>query len=107
LGHRCGSCQPERPRWEYEAFEEAYRQASPIIASSKGHYRTSYTLYGNARTLCFDSALKHWKITIGFRGSDLYQQWRAALVEHCACLGALLNYKGAQMCALARKSQFK
>ncbi|HLU10319.1 MAG TPA: antibiotic biosynthesis monooxygenase [Oceanobacillus sp.] len=66
---------------EYEAFEAAYKQASPIIASSKGYI--SHELQRCMETPGRYVLLVRWETledhTVGFRGSELYQQWRAAL----------------------------
>jgi heme-degrading monooxygenase HmoA len=66
---------------EYEAFEAAYKQASPIIASSKGY--VSHELQRCMETPGRYVLLVRWETledhTVGFRGSELYQRWRAAL----------------------------
>lgn len=66
---------------EYDAFEEAFREASPIIASSKGYL--SHELQRCIETPGRYVLLVRWETlddhTVGFRGSDLYQQWSAAL----------------------------
>lgn len=66
---------------EYEAFESAFRQASPIIAPSKGYL--SHELQRCMETPGRYMLLVRWETLddhmVGFRGSDLYQQWRAAL----------------------------
>ena len=82
---------------EYDAFEEAYREASPIIASSKGYI--SHELQRCVETPGRYILLVRWETledhTVGFRGSELYQEWRAALhhfydsalVEHYTLVG--------------------
>lgn len=66
---------------EYDAFEEAYREASPIIASSKGYI--SHELQRCVETPGRYVLLVRWETledhTVGFRGSELYEEWRAAL----------------------------
>ena len=66
---------------ECDAFEEAFREAAPIIASMPG-YRT------HELRLCIENPsryilLVHWRRledhTVGFRQSPEYQQWRALL----------------------------
>lgn len=63
------------------AFESAFREASPIIASMSG-YRS------HELRRCLESPTRYlllvrWERiedhTIGFRGSPAYQQWRALL----------------------------
>lgn len=63
---------------EAEAFEAAFRQASPIIASMKGYQ-------GHSLQRCIEDELKylllvHWDTledhTEGFRGSKEYQEWK-------------------------------
>lgn len=63
------------------AFEAAFRQAGPIIASMRGH--VSHTLQ---RCLEKDSRyllLVNWETledhTVGFRGSPHYQEWKRLL----------------------------
>jgi heme-degrading monooxygenase HmoA len=62
-------------------FETAFATASPIIASMKGYRR-------HELRRCLESAnqyvlLVEWKTledhTIGFRGSEQYQEWRRLL----------------------------
>jgi heme-degrading monooxygenase HmoA len=64
-----------------EAFEEAFRQASPIIASMKGYI-------AHELQKCIEVENKYlllvqWETledhTIGFRGSAEYQDWKALL----------------------------
>ena len=66
---------------EYEAFEEAFRQASSIIASSKGYI--SHELQRCIETPGRYVLLVRWETledhVEGFRGSELFQQWRDAL----------------------------
>jgi heme-degrading monooxygenase HmoA len=66
---------------EYEAFEAAYREASPIIASETGY--VSHEMQRCIETPGRYVLLVRWETledhTVGFRGSELYQQWRAAL----------------------------
>jgi heme-degrading monooxygenase HmoA len=66
---------------EKEAFEAAFRQAKEIIAGMPGFGRLTLS-----RCLERPSAyllLVEWKRledhTVGFRGSEQYQQWRALL----------------------------
>lgn len=63
------------------AFEAAFTQASPIIASMKGYM-------GHEIQKCIEDPHKylllvHWETledhTIGFRSSEKYQQWKALL----------------------------
>jgi len=79
-------------------FEAAFRQASSIIASMKGYKR-------HELRRCIETAnqyvlLVEWDTledhTIGFRGSDQYQEWRRLLhhfydpfptVEHYEAIG--------------------
>ncbi len=64
-----------------EAFEAAFAQAAPIIASMKGciRYELHHCLEAPNRYLL----LVWWEAledhTIGFRGSAQYQEWRALL----------------------------
>ena len=62
-------------------FEEAFRQASPIIASMPGYL-------GHELQRCLEVPGKYlllvrWERlddhTVGFRGSPRYQEWRALL----------------------------
>ncbi len=62
-------------------FEAAFKTASPIIASMKG-YR------GHQLQRCLETVgqyllLVHWETledhTVGFRGSEQYQEWRRLL----------------------------
>lgn len=62
-------------------FEAAFRTASPIIASMKGYQ-------GHQLQRCLETAgqyllLVHWETledhTVGFRGSEQYQEWRRLL----------------------------
>jgi heme-degrading monooxygenase HmoA len=66
---------------EDSAFESAFRQASPIIASMPGYL-------GHDLHRCLEVAnqyllLVQWQTledhTIGFRGSPAYQQWKDLL----------------------------
>lgn len=63
------------------AFEAAFRQASPIIASAKGYQR-------HELQRCLETGNRyflfvHWETledhTVGFRQSLLFQEWRALL----------------------------
>ena len=77
---------------EYDAFEAAYKQASPLISSSKGYI--SHELQRCMETPGRYVLLVRWETLedhiVGFRGSELYQQWRltlhhfydSTLVEH-------------------------
>ena len=69
-----------RPGREHE-FEDAFRLASPIIASSPGYL-------GHELQRCLEVPGKYlllvrWERledhTVGFRGSPRYQEWRALL----------------------------
>lgn len=66
---------------EYDAFEAALKEASPIIAASKGYL--SHELQRCIETPGRYVLLVRWETledhTIGFRGSEAYQRWRAAL----------------------------
>lgn len=64
-----------------EAFEAAFREASPIIASMKGYIR-------HELQKCIEVEYKYlllvqWETledhTVGFRGSAEYQNWKALL----------------------------
>lgn len=66
---------------EEAAFESAMRQARPLIAASTG-------FAGMELRRCIETPnryllLVHWQTledhTIGFRGSQRYQEWRALL----------------------------
>jgi heme-degrading monooxygenase HmoA len=66
---------------QYEAFESAFREASPIIASMPG-----YLLHELRRSIEDPGRyilLVHWRRledhTVGFRQSPQYQRWRALL----------------------------
>jgi heme-degrading monooxygenase HmoA len=66
---------------EEAAFEAAFREASPIIASMAGYQRhtLSRCLEAPSRYLLlveWDTLEAH---TIGFRGAPEYQRWRALL----------------------------
>lgn len=64
-----------------DAFEAAFRRASPLIAASPGYrsHRLERRLEAPGRYLL----LVEWETledhTVGFRGSAAYQQWRALL----------------------------
>jgi heme-degrading monooxygenase HmoA len=66
---------------ETDAFETAFRQASPIIASMPGYL-------GHELQRCQETENKYlllvrWRTledhTVGFRGSAGYQEWKALL----------------------------
>lgn len=64
-----------------QAFEAAFRQASPIIAGMKGHlaHQLQACLENDHRFLLlvwWQSLEDH---TTGFRGSPEYQKWKALL----------------------------
>ncbi|PPC78339.1 antibiotic biosynthesis monooxygenase [Pokkaliibacter plantistimulans] len=63
------------------AFEQAFRQAAPLIAATPGYL-------GHELQQCLEQPdqyllLAHWRTledhTVGFRQSAQYQQWRALL----------------------------
>jgi heme-degrading monooxygenase HmoA len=62
-------------------FESAFQQASPIIASMKGYisHQLQHCVEAPNRYLL----LVHWETleahTVGFRGSDKYQEWKRLL----------------------------
>jgi heme-degrading monooxygenase HmoA len=62
-------------------FESAFQQASPIIASMKGYisHQLQHCVEAPNRYLL----LVHWETleahTVGFRGSDEYQEWKRLL----------------------------
>jgi heme-degrading monooxygenase HmoA len=64
-----------------EAFEAAFREASPIIASMKGYitHELQKCLEAENKYLL----LVQWETledhTVGFRGSEVYQNWKALL----------------------------
>jgi len=64
-----------------EAFEAAFRQASPIIASMKGYI--SHEVQHCIETPDRYILLVRWQTledhTVGFRGSAQYQEWRKLL----------------------------
>ena len=66
---------------ETTAFEAAFRQASPIIASMPGFL--SHELHRCVEEAARYILLVRWERledhTVGFRGSPQYQQWRALL----------------------------
>lgn len=78
-------------------FESAFRQASPIIASMAGYisHQLQHCIEAPNRYLL----LVHWETleahTVGFRGSERYQEWKRLLhqfydpfptVEHYALI---------------------
>ena len=64
-----------------DAFEAAFRQASPLIAGSAGYL--SHELQHSIETSDRYLLLVHWQTleahTVGFRGSPAYQEWKALL----------------------------
>jgi heme-degrading monooxygenase HmoA len=64
-----------------EAFEAAFRQASPIIASIPGYI--SHELQKCVETPDRYLLLAQWETleahTVNFRQSDVYQEWKALL----------------------------
>jgi heme-degrading monooxygenase HmoA len=64
-----------------DAFEEAFRLASPIIASMRGYL--SHELYRCLETPDRYVLLARWETledhTVGFRGSPEYERWRQLL----------------------------
>lgn len=64
-----------------EDFESAFQQASPIIASMKGYisHQLQHCVEAPNRYLL----LVQWETldahTVGFRGSEKYQEWRKLL----------------------------
>lgn len=64
-----------------EAFEAAFRQAEPIIASMQGYL--SHELHHCLETENRYLLLVRWATleahTVGFRGSPEYQEWRKLL----------------------------
>ena len=74
LNVRAGAC---------DAFEAAFREASPIIASMPGYL--SHEIRRCIETPSRYILLVHWRRlddhTVGFRGSAEYQRW-CALLHH-------------------------
>lgn len=66
---------------ETGAFEQAFRQASPIIASMSGYI--THELQRCMEVPNRYLLLVQWETledhTVGFRGSDRYQEWKALL----------------------------
>lgn len=64
-----------------EAFENAFRQASPIIASMPGYIRHElhHCLEDPGRYLLLVQWEKLEDHTVGFRQSPLYEQWKRSL----------------------------
>ena len=64
-----------------QAFEAAFRQASPIIASMQGHI--SHEVQHCIETPDRYILLVRWQTledhTVGFRGSPRYQDWKRLL----------------------------
>lgn len=64
-----------------EIYEATFRQASPIIASAKGYIR--HELHRCVETERRYLLLVWWETiedhTIGFRGSEAYQEWKRLL----------------------------
>ncbi|WP_232695651.1 antibiotic biosynthesis monooxygenase family protein [Brevibacillus daliensis] len=64
-----------------EAFEQTFRQASTIISSMKGYMWHSLNRCMEAQGKYL--LLVHWETledhTVGFRGSDGYQEWKQLL----------------------------
>lgn len=64
-----------------QRFEQAFRQASPLIAATPGYI--SHRLQRCIETPGRYLLLVHWQTleahTIGFRGSAQYQQWKQLL----------------------------
>lgn len=62
-------------------FEQAFRQASPLIANTPGYI--SHQLQRCIETPGRYLLLVHWQTleahTIGFRGSTQYQEWKTLL----------------------------
>ena len=62
-------------------FEVAFTSASPIIASMKGYMR--HELWRCLETTNQYALLVEWQTledhTVGFRGSEQYQEWRRLL----------------------------
>ncbi|HEY3117292.1 MAG TPA: antibiotic biosynthesis monooxygenase [Chloroflexota bacterium] len=69
-----------RPGQE-EAFEDAFRRASPIIAASRGYI--SHELHRCVADAGRYLLLVRWETLedhmVGFRGSDAYAEWRRLL----------------------------
>ncbi|HEY5800590.1 MAG TPA: antibiotic biosynthesis monooxygenase [Burkholderiaceae bacterium] len=77
------------------AFEAAFAEASPLIASMRGYRK--HTLQR-----CLENASKYlllveWDTledhTVGFRGSPEYQQWRALLHHFYEPFPTVLHYE--------------
>ena len=64
-----------------ERFEQAFRQATPIIAAMPGYLR--HSLHRCLETPCRYLLLVEWNTledhTVGFRQSEQYQQWKKLL----------------------------
>ena len=66
---------------EEASFEAAFKQASAIISAAKGY--VSHELQRCIETTGRYLLLVHWQTledhTVGFRGSDEYQEWKKLL----------------------------
>jgi heme-degrading monooxygenase HmoA len=80
---------------ETAAFEAAFRQASPLIASMPGYL--SHELQRCLETPHHYMLLVRWQTltdhTVGFRGSPEYQQWRALLHHFYNPFPTVLHYQ--------------
>jgi len=78
------------------AFETAFREASPIIASMPGHI--SHELRRCIETSGRYILLVHWQRledhTVGFRQSAEYQRWRALLHDFYDPFPTVEHYGG-------------
>ena len=81
------------------AFEAAFRQASPIIASMPG-YR------GHELQRCIEADSKYlllvrWETledhTVGFRGSPEYQEWRRLLHHFYGPFPTVEHFEGVEV----------
>ncbi len=79
-------------------FESAFEQASPIIASMKGYisHQLQHCVEVSNRYLL----LVQWETledhTVGFRGSEQYQEWRKVLHHFYDPFPTVEHYKVAQ-----------
>ncbi|MBC8076585.1 MAG: antibiotic biosynthesis monooxygenase [Chloroflexales bacterium] len=82
-----------------QAFEDAFRQASPIIAASPGYQR-------HELQRCLEAPGKYlllvrWNTledhTVGFRGSPAYQEWRRTLHHFYDPFPIVEHFEGVQL----------
>ena len=87
-------------RGEEEAFEAAFRRASPIIAGMTGY--VSHQLQRCVETKNRYLLLVNWKTledhTVGFRGSAGYQEWKRLLHRFYDPFPTVEHYERVQRC---------